>query len=114
MKQFPIPAAHLHFINEQIDKLLSLGAIREDCLSLHNSPVFTVKKPQSDELRFIIDMRKVNVIIWDDLHLFMDVTSCFQCLGGLEAKFLTALDLPNLPTNNCFTTLPTTQIRVVF
>ncbi len=27
VKQFPIPAAHLHFINEQIDKLLALGAI---------------------------------------------------------------------------------------
>ncbi len=31
VKQFPIniPAAHLHFINEQINKLLALGAIRE-------------------------------------------------------------------------------------
>ncbi len=29
VKQFPIPAAHLNFIKEQIDKLLALGAIRE-------------------------------------------------------------------------------------
>ena len=95
VKQFPIPAAHLHFINEQIDKLLALGAIREDWASPHNSPVFAVKKPHSDELRFVIDMRKVNEIIWDDFHLFMDVTSCLQHLGGLEAKFLSALDLVN-------------------
>ena len=95
VKKFPIPAAHLHFINEQIDKLLALGAIREDWASLHNSPVFAVKKPHSDELRFVIDMHKVNEIIWDDFHLFMDVTSCLQRLGGLEAKFLSPLDLVN-------------------
>ncbi len=95
VKQFPIPAAHLHFINEQIDKLLALGAIREDWVSPHNSPVFAVKKPQSEELRLFIDVRKVNEILWDDFHSFIDVTSCLQRLGGLEAKFLTALDLVN-------------------
>ncbi len=76
VKQFPIPAAHLHFINEQIIKLLSLGAIREDWVSPHYSLVFTVKKPHSDELWFIIDMRKVNEIIWDEFNSYMDVTSC--------------------------------------
>ena len=81
VKQFPIPAVHLHFINEQIDKLLALGAIREDLASPHNSAVFAVKKPHSDELRFV--------------HSFMDVTSCLQPLGGLEAKFLSALNLVN-------------------
>ncbi len=95
VKQFPIPASHLHFINEQIDKLLALGAIREDWASPHNSPVFAVKKPHSDELRFVIDMSKVNEIIWYDFHSFMDVNSCLQRLGGLESKFLSALDLVN-------------------
>ncbi len=95
VKQFPIPAAHLYFINEQIDKLLALGAIREDFASPHNSPFFAVKKPHSDELQFVIDMRKVNEIIWDDFHSIMDVTSFLQRLGGLEAKFLSALDLVN-------------------
>ncbi len=95
VKQFPILAAHLHFINEEIDKLFALGAIREDWASLHNSPVFAVKKPHSDELRFVIDMHKVNEKIWDDFHSFMDVTSCLQRLGGLESKFLSALDLVN-------------------
>ncbi len=76
VKKFPIPAPHLHFINEQIDKLLALGAIREDWASPHNSPVFAVKKPHSDKLRFVMNMDKVNEIIWDDFHSFMDVTSC--------------------------------------
>ncbi len=74
---------------------VGIGVIREDWASSHNSPVFAVKKPHSDELRFVIDMRKVNEIIWDDFHSFVDVTSCLQCLGGLEAKFLSALDLVN-------------------
>ena len=78
VKQFPIPAAHLHFIK---------------WASPHNSPVFAVKKPHSDELRFVIDMRKVNEIIFDDFHSFMDVNSCLQRLGGLQAKFVSALDL---------------------
>ncbi len=41
-------------------------------------------------------MRKVNEIIWDDFHSFIDVTSCLQRLGGLEVKFLSALDLVNV------------------
>ncbi len=40
-------------------------------------------------------MRKVNEIIRDDFHSFGDVTSCLQRLRGLEAKFLSALDLVN-------------------
>ncbi len=95
VKQFPIPAAHLHFINEQIDKLLALGAIKEDWDSPHNLPVFAVKKPHSNKLLFVIDMHKGNEIIWDDFHSFMDVNSYLQRLGGLEAKFLSALDLVN-------------------
>ncbi len=95
VKQFPILAAHLHFINEQIDKLLLLGAIKEDWVSPQNPPIFAVKKQHDDELQFVIDMRKVNDIIWDDFHSFMDITSCLQRLGGLEAKYLTALDLVN-------------------
>ena len=96
MKQFSIPAAHLHFINEQIDKLLALGANREDRVCPHNLPMFAFKKPHSDELCFVIDMRKVNDTVWDDFHSFIDVTSCLQQLGGLEGKILTApLDLVN-------------------
>ncbi len=75
VKQFPIPVTHLHFINEQINKLFLLGAIKEDWIGPHNSPVFAVKKPHSEELRFVIDMRKVNEIIWVDFHSFMYVTS---------------------------------------
>ncbi len=75
VKQFKIPAAHLHFINEQIYKLLLLGAMKEDWVNPHKSPVFAVNKPHSEELRFVIDMRMVNSVIWDDFHRFVDVTS---------------------------------------
>ncbi len=44
VKQFPIPAAHLTFIYQQVDELFHLGAIQEDYSSPHNSPVFAVKK----------------------------------------------------------------------
>ena len=94
-KQLPIPAVHLHFINEQINKLLSLGAIREDLVSPHNLPVFAVKRPHSNELRFVIDMKKVNKIKCDDFHNFMDVNKCLQLPVGIQAKLFTALDLVN-------------------
>ncbi len=68
VKQFPIPAAHLTFIHQQVDELLRLGAIQEDYSSPHNSPVFAVKKPHSNELRFVINLRKVNemttIVLW--------------------------------------------------
>ncbi len=95
VKQFPIPAAHLTFIYQQVDELLRLGAIREDYSSPHNSPVFAVKKPHSNELRFVIDLRKVNEGMYDDYHSFMDVHQCLHRLGGLGANFMSALDLIN-------------------
>ncbi len=88
-------AAHLTFIHQQVDELLCLGAIREDYSSPHNSPVFAVKNPHSNELCFVIDLRKVNECMFDDFHSFMDVHQCLHCLGGLGAHFMSALDLVN-------------------
>ncbi len=93
VKQFPIPAAHLTFIYQQGDKLLRLGAIREDYSTPHNSPVFAMIKPHSNELRFVLDLRKVNECMYDDNHSFMDVHQYLHRLGGLGANFMSALDL---------------------
>ncbi len=34
VKQFPIPAAHLAFIHQEVNELLRLGAIQEDYFSI--------------------------------------------------------------------------------
>ena len=95
VKQFPIPAAHLTFIYQQVDKLLRLGAIQEEYSSLHNSPVLAVKKPHLNELRFAIDLRKVNECMYNNYHSFMDILQCLHRLGGLGTNFMSALDLIN-------------------
>ncbi len=93
VKQFPIPAKQQEFINEQVDKLLQQRCIRPDYVSPHNSPVFAVRKPHSNELRLVIDMRRINDNLHDDFHSFMDVHQCLDRLGGLQANFMSALDL---------------------
>ena len=95
VKQFPIPAAHLTFNYQQVDELLRLGAIQEYYYSRHNSPVFAVIKPHLNDLRFVIDLRKVNESMYDYYHSFMDVHQCLHCLGGQGANFMSALDLIN-------------------
>jgi hypothetical protein len=49
-KQFPLPTAHQDFINKTVEDLLKIGAIKEDMASPHNTPIFAVKKPHSNDL----------------------------------------------------------------
>ncbi len=91
-KQFPIPAAHADFINKTITHLLRLRCIRADYSSPHNSPIFAVKKPHSNELRLVQDLRNINDHLHSDFHSFMSVQDCLQRLGGLNAQFVSSLD----------------------
>jgi len=92
-KQWPIPAAHKPFIEQEIARLLRLKCIQYDYSSPHNSPIFAVKKPHSDELRLVQDLRRQNENLHDDFHSFRDVQTCLTELGGLEAKYFATLDL---------------------
>ncbi len=91
-KQFPIPAAHKEFIDKTINHLLRLRCIRRDFSSPHNSPIFAVKKPHSNELRLVQDLRQINDNLHSDFHSFMSVHDCLDRLGGLEANFVSSLD----------------------
>ena len=92
-RQHPIPDAHQQFINDTVDELLASGAIREDFTSSFNSPIFAVKKPHGGGLRLVIDMRKVNELVKDDFESFADVETCLRQLGGLQANFMSSIDL---------------------
>jgi hypothetical protein len=91
--QFPIPVAHMPFVHRTVDDLLKLGAIAPDLKSPHNSPIFCVKKPHSEDLRLVQDLRMLNENIEDYFHPILDVQSCLAKLGGLGAKFFATLDL---------------------
>jgi two-component sensor histidine kinase len=92
-KQFPLPLAQMSFVNKTVDDLLRVKAIQPDYSSPHNTPVFAVKKPHSEEFRLVQDLRPVNAALHDNLHSFLDVQSCLQKLGGLEAKYFATIDL---------------------
>ena len=92
-KQFPIPEAHTEFINKQVEGLLKQRCITEDYATPHNSPIFCVKKPHSNELRLVHDLRKINENMYDQLHTFLDVPSCLNKLGHLQASVFSTLDL---------------------
>jgi transposase InsO family protein len=92
-KQFPLPAAHQDFINKTVEDLLKIGAIKEDMASPHNTPIFAVKKPHSNDLRLVQDLRALNDNIENFLHPILDIPACMAKLGGLQAKFFAAIDL---------------------
>jgi hypothetical protein len=92
-KQFPIPEAHVPFVNKTVDELLRIGAIEPDLASHHNTPIFCVKKPHSTELRLVQDLRMVNDNVEDFFHPILDVQSCMAKLGGMGARYFAALDL---------------------
>jgi predicted aspartyl protease len=91
--QFPIPIAHMPFVHRTVDDLLKLGAIEPDLKSPHNSPIFCVKKPHSDDLRLVQDLRLLNENVEDYFHPILDVQSCLAKLGGIGAKYFATLDL---------------------
>ena len=92
-KQFPIPEAHVPFVNRTIDELLRIGAVEPDLSSHHNTPIFCVKKPHSDDLRLVQDLRMVNDSVEDFFHPILDVQACIAKLGGMKARYFAALDL---------------------
>jgi transposase InsO family protein len=92
-KQFPLPAGHQEFIYKTVDDLMKIGAIKEDLASPHNTPIFAVKKPHSNDLRLVQDLRSVNDNIENFQHPILDIPGCIAKLGGMEAKYFAALDL---------------------
>ena len=91
--QFQVPEAHRKFLEETVRELEKKKCIEPDYDSPYNSAIFAVKKPHSDELRMVQDLRYVNACIRDDNHSFMSVNECLDRLGGMQAKYISAIDL---------------------
>jgi len=92
-KQFPLPMGHQAFINKTVDDLLKIGAVKEDLASPHNTPIFAVRKPHSNDLRLVQDLRAVNENIENFQHPILDIPGCIAKLGGMKARYFAALDL---------------------
>jgi hypothetical protein len=81
-KQFPLPTGHQDFMNKTVEDLLKVGAIKEDMSSPHNTLIFAVKKPHSNNLRLVQDLRALHENVENFLYPNLDIPSCMAKHGG--------------------------------
>ena len=91
-KQFPVPWAHQDFINKKVDDMLRQGII-EESYSPYNSPVFAVKKPHSDDLRLVVDLRHINQITHCTSFRVRCVQECVDEISQHNSSIFSTLDI---------------------
>ena len=91
-KQFRIPQEHVEYIQNHVQELLKLGAIKRSS-SKHNAPIFCVPKPKGRGLRVVIDYRDLNKISKPDYYVAKTVDDCIDIIGSSKSKFFSSLDL---------------------
>jgi transposase InsO family protein len=91
IKQFRIPFEHREFLDGQVTGLLEKGVI-EPSMSPYNSPVFCVKKPHSNKLRLVQDLRAVNAASYEDKYSFREVADCLDEVGASRSNLFSSLD----------------------
>ena len=91
-KQFPVPWEHQKFINEKVEAMLRQGII-EESLSPYNSPIFAVKKPHSDDLRLVIDLRAINSITSCSSFRVQCVQECIDEVSKHKSSVFSTLDI---------------------
>lgn len=88
-KPYPVPPLIYKKFKDKINELLIKGIITKST-SLITSPVFTAKKSNND-IRILVDYRKVNKHIEDDNYYFPSIFDNLHMLD--EMKFFTKIDL---------------------
>uniref|UniRef100_A0A803TB90 ribonuclease H n=1 Tax=Anolis carolinensis TaxID=28377 RepID=A0A803TB90_ANOCA len=94
--QYRIPLEAKKGLQPIIDNFLKYSLLRE-CASPYNTPVLPVKKPNSDEYRFVQDLRAINAVVVDIhpvvpnpytlLSTIPPSCSCFTVLDLKDAFF---------------------------
>ena len=91
VKQFKIPEAHQHYLQEQVRDWLRLGIIQPS-RSRYNSPVFLVEKKDGTQ-RVVQDFRSLNANTYVDKYSMKDVQECISEIGRAGSTIFTTLDL---------------------
>jgi hypothetical protein len=91
-KQFKIPEAHHHFIEQTLEEWLKLGVVRRSD-SLYNSPIFCVPKKQGQGLRIVQDFRELNQNSHIDKYSMKEITECISDIGIANSAIFSTLDL---------------------
>lgn len=88
-RYYPMSPARLKIVNDELDKMLSLGVV-EKSKSAWSSPIVLVDKPGGGT-RFCINFQKVNTVTKRDAYPLPQVTMILDRLR--DAKYLTTLDV---------------------
>ena len=91
VKQFKIPEAHHHYLQDQVKEWLRLGIIQPS-RSRYNSPVFLVEKKDGSK-RVVQDFRSLNANTYVDKYSMKDVQECISEIGRAGSTIFTTLDL---------------------
>lgn len=88
-KPYPIPHVLYNQFKEKVKELLEKGIIKRS-ISPITSPVFVARKGDND-VRLLVDFRKVNKHITDDNYFFPGIFDNIEALKGM--KFFSKIDL---------------------
>jgi hypothetical protein len=91
VKQFKIPEAHQHYLQDQVREWLRLRIIQPS-RSRYNSPVFLVEKKDGTK-RVVQDFRSLNSNTYVDKYSMKDVQECISEIGRAGSTIFTTLDL---------------------
>ena len=91
VKQFKIPDAHRHYLEDQVRDWLKLGIVQPS-RSRYNSPLFLVKK-KDGTFRVVQDFRALNANSYVDKYTMQDVTECINEIGRSNSTIFSTLDL---------------------
>ena len=91
VKQFKVPDAHRHYLEDQIKEWLKMGIVQPS-RSRYNSPLFLVKK-KDGSFRVVQDFRALNANSYVDKYTMKDVTECINEIGQSNSTIFSTLDL---------------------
>jgi len=91
VKQFKVPDAHRHYLEDQIKEWLKFGIVQPS-RSRYNSPLFLVKK-KDGTFRVVQDFRALNANCYVDKYTMKDVTECINEIGRANSTIFSTLDL---------------------
>ena len=92
VKQFPLAPDEMDLIRRSLSQWLEAGLI-EPARSKYNSPVFVIRKKDSNDMRCVLDYRLVNAKSLPDRYSIRSVDECLTAIGHAGSKVFTAVDL---------------------
>ena len=93
IKSYTCPWKHREIINEKIQELLEADLIEPALHPTWSTPVMLVKKPRSDKLRLVQDVRRINIQTKDLSYPQLDIKALLADIGSQNSKYFSIIDM---------------------